>query len=126
MLWVSGSEAHYVARTLNMAIFESYSVARMDLQVTMTSLDADYMIEYIQPSKVYKATKIVNLNGKGTTLYVGAPTSNLRLRVYNKTAESGIAPILEGNMCVSNCNVVINTQIKPLSRLETIWYALSI
>jgi len=92
MVWVSGSEAHYVARTLNMAIFESYSVARMDLQVTMTSLDADYMIEYIQPSKVYKATKIINLNDKGTTLYVGAPTSNLRLRVYNKTAESGIAP----------------------------------
>jgi DNA relaxase NicK len=41
---------------------------------------------------VYKATKVVNLNEKGTTLYVGAPTSNIRLRVYNKTAESGIAP----------------------------------
>jgi hypothetical protein len=92
MVWSSGNEAHYVARTLNTGIFESYSVARMDLQITMTSLDADYMIEYIQPAKVYKATKVVNINEKGTTLYVGAPTSRVRLRVYNKTAESGIVP----------------------------------
>jgi len=92
MIWTSGHEAHYVARTLNTGIFESYSVARMDLQITMTCLDADYMIEYIQPAKVYKATKVVNINEKGTTLYVGAPTSRVRLRVYNKTAESGIVP----------------------------------
>jgi len=92
MIWASGQHAHYVARTLNTSGFEGYSVARMDLQITMTSLDADYMIEYIQPSKVYKATKVVNVNEKGTTLYVGAPTSNIRLRVYNKTAESGIVP----------------------------------
>jgi len=50
MLWSSGNEAHYVARTLNTGIFESYSVARMDLQITMTTLDADFMIEYIQPA----------------------------------------------------------------------------
>jgi hypothetical protein len=92
MIWASGNEAHYVAKTLNTSVFESFSVARMDLQVTMTSLDADYMIEYIQPAKAYKATKVVNVNEKGTTLYVGAPTSNIRLRVYNKTAESGIVP----------------------------------
>jgi hypothetical protein len=92
MIWSSGNEAHYVAKTLKTDVFESFSVARMDLQVTMTSLDADYMIEYIQPAKTYKATKVVNVNEKGTTLYVGAPTSNIRLRVYNKTAESGIFP----------------------------------
>jgi len=92
MIWVSGQNAHYVARTLKTDIFESYSVARIDLQVTITSLDADYMIEYIQPSKVYKCTKITNLHEKGTTLYVGAPTSRVRLRIYNKTAESGIVP----------------------------------
>jgi hypothetical protein len=92
MVWVSGQEAHYVAKTLNTNSFEGFSVARMDLQITMTSLDADYMIEYIQPAKVYKATKVVNINEKGITLYVGAPTSRVRLRVYNKTAESGIAP----------------------------------
>ena len=92
MIWSSGQNAHYVARTLKTDIFESYSVARMDLQITMTSLDADYMIEYIQPNKVYKCTKITNLHEKGTTLYVGAPTSRVRLRVYNKTAESGIVP----------------------------------
>jgi len=92
MIWASGQNAHYVAKTLNTSVFEGFSVARMDLQVTMTSLDADYMIEYIQPSKVYKATKVANVNEKGITLYVGAPTSNIRLRVYNKTAESGIIP----------------------------------
>jgi len=92
MIWSSGQNAHYVAKTLKTDIFESYSVARMDLQITMTSLDADYMIEYIQPNKVYKCTKITNLHEKGTTLYVGAPTSRVRLRIYNKTAESGIVP----------------------------------
>jgi len=92
MVWASGSEAHYIAKTLNTSVFESFSVARIDLQVTMTSLDADYMIEYIQPAKIYKATKVVNINEKGTTLYVGSPASNLRLRVYNKSAESGIVP----------------------------------
>jgi len=92
MIWASGQNAHYVAKTLKTDIFESYSVARMDLQITMTSLDADYMIEYIQPNKVYKCTKITNLHEKGTTLYVGAPTSRVRLRIYNKTAESGIKP----------------------------------
>jgi len=92
MIWASGQNAHYVAKTLKTDIFGSYSVARMDLQITMTSLDADYMIEYIQPNKVYKCTKITNLHEKGTTLYVGAPTSRVRLRIYNKTAESGIRP----------------------------------
>ena len=92
MIWSSGQNAHYVAKTLKTDIFESYSVARMDLQITMTSLDADYMIEYIQPNKIYKAIKVVNIGEKGTTLYVGAPTSRVRLRIYNKTAESGIKP----------------------------------
>jgi hypothetical protein len=92
MIWSSGRNAHYVARTIKTELFDSYSVARMDLQITMTSLDADYMIEYIQPNKIYKAIKVVNIGEKGTTLYVGAPTSRVRLRVYNKTAESGIAP----------------------------------
>jgi hypothetical protein len=90
MIWASGQNAHYVARTLKIDLFDGYSVARIDLQVTMTALDADYMIEYIQPNKIYKATKITNVNEKGTTLYIGAPTSRVRLRVYNKTAESGI------------------------------------
>jgi hypothetical protein len=90
MIWASGQNAHYVARTIKTELFDSYSVARMDLQITMTALDADYMIEYIQPNKVYKCTKITNLHEKGTTLYVGAPTSRVRLRIYNKTAESGI------------------------------------
>jgi hypothetical protein len=96
MIWASGQNAHYIAKTLKTDIFEGYSVARMDLQITMTSLDADYMIECIQPSKIYKAIKVVNIGEKGITLYVGAPTSRVRLRVYNKTAESGITPEVGG------------------------------
>jgi hypothetical protein len=92
MVWCSGKEADYVARTIQVEKFGNYSVARIDLQITMAVLDADYMIEYIQPSKVYKSMKITNINEKGTTLYIGAPTSDLRLRIYNKTAESDIRP----------------------------------
>lgn len=97
IIWSSGQEAHYVAKTLQTEIFESYSVARMDLQVTMVCLDADYWIEHMQPSKLYKATKVSNINERGTTMYVGSPASNLRLRVYNKTAQSGIAPDTGGD-----------------------------
>jgi hypothetical protein len=92
MIWSSGSEAHYVAKTLDTSITKDYSVARIDLQITIVSLDADYWIECIQPAKIYKSVKIVNVGEKGTTLYIGAPTSNLRMRIYNKTAESGIKP----------------------------------
>jgi len=92
MVWASGKEAHYVATTIKTEALGNYSVARIDLQVTMSVLDADYMIECIQPSKVYKAIKITNIGEKGTTLYVGAPTSDLRLRVYNKSAEASIYP----------------------------------
>ena len=92
MIWASGSQAHYVATTIKTEGMGSYSVARIDLQVTMSVLDADYMIEYIQPSKIYKAIKITNIGEKGTTLYIGAPTSDIRLRIYNKSAEASIYP----------------------------------
>ena len=96
MIWASGSQAHYVATTIPTDRLGSYSVARIDLQVTITVLDADFMIDAIQPSKVYKASKIINIGEKGTTLYIGAPTSDLRFRIYNKSAESGIFPDVGG------------------------------
>jgi len=92
MIWASGKEADYVARTLRIEDLRQLSVARLDLQITMTCLDADYLIEHIQPSKIYKCTKISSIHEKGTTLYVGSPSSNIRLRVYNKTAEAQIYP----------------------------------
>jgi len=36
--------------------------------------------------------RISSINERGETLYVGSPTSAYRLRVYNKTAQSGIKP----------------------------------
>jgi len=92
LFWASGNEAHYMATTLKTENWEGISVARIDLQITITCLDADYLIEHIQPNKSYKSTLIVNLNDKGSTLYVGSPTSRIRLRIYNKTAQSGLQP----------------------------------
>jgi len=44
------------------------------------------------PSRRYKCTLIRNLYDKGCTLYVGAPSSDARLRMYNKSVESGQYP----------------------------------
>jgi DNA relaxase NicK len=36
--------------------------------------------------------RIVSVSERGETLYVGSPTSAYRLRVYNKSAQSGLKP----------------------------------
>lgn len=68
------------------------SVARIDVQVTFVVGDADRDIAWIQPDKKYKAVRWSAVHEKGSTLYVGAPSSDARLRIYNKTAESGNKP----------------------------------
>ncbi|MQJ21768.1 hypothetical protein EI020_24605, partial [Escherichia coli] len=45
---------------------------------------------FLSPKKVYDATRVTKVNGEGETLYVGAPKSRARLRIYNKSAEAGI------------------------------------
>lgn len=71
---------------------EGRSIARLDLQTTATIDDADGFIVKAIPSRRYRATLYTTINGAGATLYVGAPKSDARLRIYNKTAESGRAP----------------------------------
>ncbi len=65
------------------------SVARIDIQLTILVADADSIISQTFPAKSYKAVRMVNLGERGSTLYVGSPKSRVRLRIYNKTAESG-------------------------------------
>jgi hypothetical protein len=71
---------------------DGISVARLDAQATVAVPDADRMVKSVIPSRRYKCSLISNLWDTGATLYVGAPSSDRRLRVYNKTAESGEVP----------------------------------
>jgi len=64
------------------------SVARIDIQLTVLVTDADAIIASTAPPKSYQSIRITNLNERGSTLYVGSPSSRCRLRMYNKTAES--------------------------------------
>ena len=68
---------------------DDISVARVDLQMTLHTRDADYVINQITPASRYKATRIVPINSRGTTLYIGSPASDKRLRIYNKSAQLG-------------------------------------
>jgi hypothetical protein len=89
----SGVMAH-VAIPVIAAIIpqDGISVARLDAQATVAVPDADRMVKSVIPSRRYKCSLISNLWDTGATLYVGAPSSDRRLRVYNKTAESGEIP----------------------------------
>jgi len=71
---------------------DGMSVARIDLQATMWVADADAIITTTVPCKRYKCTLIRPVYERGCTLYVGAPSSDARLRMYNKSVESGQYP----------------------------------
>jgi hypothetical protein len=68
------------------------SAARIDVQLTMVSRNADYLINRIEPNSRYQAIRIQGVNAPGATLYIGSPRSELRARIYNKSAESGDFP----------------------------------
>lgn len=89
LLAASGAAAHDVALSVRSIDVEHRSVARLDLQATIPYVGADEQINLLKPSRRYKATRYETVGGRGVTLYVGAPSSAARLRVYNKTAESG-------------------------------------
>lgn len=74
---------------------ESISIARIDVQETIRIIDPDRTIAFLSPKRVYKATRISAVNDEGETLYVGSPHSRARLRIYNKSAESGL---VDGDM----------------------------
>lgn len=83
------------ANTIALSALSSFpqdgrSIARLDLQVTCTVEDADYLILRALPSKRYKSYRYAAIHERGATLYVGSPRSDARLRIYNKSAESGI------------------------------------
>ncbi len=90
LVQATGSSAHEVLSWRYWLQADDLSVARFDAQITIKCADPDNVIIGTRPSKLYKATLIYGLNHEGATLYVGAPTSRMRVRIYNKTAESGI------------------------------------
>jgi hypothetical protein len=81
-----------IAAIMHYAADKAVSVARFDAQVTFPVDNADNIILFAVPNKRYQAMRISNLRERGETLYVGSPTSSYRLRVYNKSAQSGITP----------------------------------
>lgn len=86
----TGSDADGVARAIRTVDVEGRSIARLDLQATLPYAGADELIQKLEPSGRYQAVRYHAVNRRGHTLYVGAPSSAARLRVYNKTAEAGI------------------------------------
>lgn len=89
----TGCNAQVVADRVSEVLPEDgLSVARLDLQATIWVADADAVVTTIVPSRRYKCSLTRSIYERGSTLYVGAPASDARLRVYNKTAESGLAP----------------------------------
>lgn len=69
---------------------DEWSVARVDLQMTILVPDADRIISDLRPHSRYKSTRISQVYERGETLYVGSAHSDKRLRVYNKTVQSGV------------------------------------
>lgn len=86
----TGADADGVARAIRTVDVDSRSIARLDLQATLPYAGADEIIQTLEPSGRYQALRFHPVGRRGHTLYVGAPSSNARLRVYNKTAEANI------------------------------------
>lgn len=89
----TGGNASVVAEALRNILSgePNVSVARMDVQATISVDNADTWIIKAVPSSRYQAFLITPcLSRSGATLYVGAPSSNARLRMYNKSAEANL------------------------------------
>jgi hypothetical protein len=97
LIQATGAIAHDVAMRLSLPIEHEVSVARIDVQHTFIVADADRLINNCEPNRAYQATRWTRVDEPGTTLYVGSPRSDVRLRVYNKTAESGVKPEVCGD-----------------------------
>lgn len=93
LIEATGSAAQSAADTIDKLISsDGMSVARIDLQATFWVADADAIIRTIVPSRRYRCTQVMNVYERGCTLYVGSPSSDARLRIYNKSVESGQHP----------------------------------
>lgn len=92
MIVGTGGSADVAAGMLSLFRRKRISIARLDIQDTVAVDDPDRVIQFTQPAKAYKATRWSAVGEPGETLYVGSPKSDARLRLYNKTAESGLSP----------------------------------
>lgn len=97
MLRASGAHAHVVALRAVLPAYVrdyacSWSISRLDLQRTVVVQDADFLIRNAQSSHRYHRLLLDPSPERGVTLYVGSPKSRVRLRVYNKSAQSGEYP----------------------------------
>ena len=99
----SGSALSYGYENYNLNPFEiialepaNMRVRRIDvaLDIKPGSIDIAALAKMTEEKHyISKATKSLyfrTLQEKGETLYVGAPTSNIRLRIYDKAAEQGL------------------------------------
>jgi hypothetical protein len=86
MLQAAGARADDLLSLIN-SKWQGLSVARLDIQLTILVGDADSIIRSTMPPTAYKAVRMLNLNERGATLYVGSPKSRCRLRMYNKTVQ---------------------------------------
>jgi Replication initiation factor. len=74
------------------------SVRRVDFQVTVElQEDVNWLIENLKPSPEYAYLRLSSQSAgtEGAGLYVGSPRSDVRLRIYNKTADlerKGVLP----------------------------------
>lgn len=65
-------------------------VNRLDLQKTVETVNPDSVIEAVARDTVpYKRILVKPIGDTGNTLYVGSPHSEKRLRLYNKSAQTG-------------------------------------
>lgn len=87
---VAGPEADSLCDQLLPALKGDFSAARLDVQSTIPIPNANEVIENLHPHPRYRAILLRALDPhSGSTLYVGAPASRKRMRVYNKTRQSG-------------------------------------
>lgn len=88
MIQATGAKADHIWKLIDTG-WQGLSVARLDIQLTILVADADSVVCRTMPSAAYKSVRVVNLSERGSTLYVGSSKSRCRVRMYNKTAESG-------------------------------------
>lgn len=86
---VAGKDADQVLVSEHIQRLSDLSVARLDIQITTPVADPDAVIIHMRPPKLYKSVLYYSVYEEGATMYVGAPTSRARLRIYNKSAQSG-------------------------------------
>lgn len=89
LMTVAGEPAHLALHLIGEPD-ETVSLARLDAQVTVLVADADEFIRECQGRSRYRQLLIDPAPNRGLTRYVGAPASQARVRVYNKSVQSGI------------------------------------